>query len=133
MTKKFRHGKTMNSMPTLHTIKYTRIQGYSMNTENSQSVQAEECDVSKLSAKIEELEMDKFMLEKVIVAFREGLDELSREYKGVSKAFEIPQTHVNTVISDLVKLSHGKEGSYFAVVNPFSWQNIDYQMVGDIQ
>ena len=120
-------------MPTLHTIKYTRIQGYSMNTENSQSVQAEECDVSKLSAKIEELEMDKFMLEKVIVAFREGLDELSREYKGVSKAFEIPQTHVNTVISDLVKLSHGKEGSYFAVVNPFSWQNIDYQMVGDIQ
>ena len=40
----------MNSIHTLHTVKYTRIQGYSMNTENSQSVQAEECDVAKMSA-----------------------------------------------------------------------------------
>ena len=83
-------------------------------------------------AKIQELEMDKFMLERVIAAFRQGLDELSREYKGVAKAFDVPSTHVNTVLNDLVSLAHGKEGYYFTQVSPFLWRQLDYKMVGEI-
>ena len=47
---KLNHGKMRISMPIRDTIKYTRIQGYSMNQSDSQNVQAEECDVAKMSA-----------------------------------------------------------------------------------
>ena len=49
-TMKLNHGKMRNSMPIRDTIKYTRIQGYSMYQTDSQNVQAEECDVAKMSA-----------------------------------------------------------------------------------
>lgn len=122
----------MLSPHTKNTLNTQEYIPYIMDSNNSQSVQAEECDVSKMSAKIKELEMDKFMLERVIAAFRQGLDELSREYKGVAKAFDVPSTHVNTVLNDLVSLAHGKEGYYFTQVSPFLWRQLDYKMVGEI-
>ena len=50
-----------DSMLIIHTKNTLNTQEYIpyiMNSNNSQSVQAEECDVSKMSAKIKELEME---------------------------------------------------------------------------